>query len=221
MIISRFGAAFIKVQQGDTIFAFNPVSREHDAKAQKFGADAALVSLNDPQFNGTDNVSFGSKEPFIIDGPGEYEIGGTFVRGFGSAGPADLNSKAVGQSQINTIYSATIDGIKICHLGGLAEPNLSAEVIEEIGEVDILFVPIAGAPFLSPKDAYKLATTLEAKIIVPVLYENGAEIKSFLKEAGEEGIAPVDKLTLKKKDVEGKEGEIVIINSWVQELIIN
>jgi len=53
---------------------------------------------------------------------------------------------------------------------------------------------------------------LEAKIIVPVLYENGAEIKAFLKEAGEE-VSPVDKLTIKKKDVEGKEGEIVIINS--------
>ena len=87
MIISRFGAAFIKVQQGDTIFAFNPVSRDFDAKAQKFGADAALVSLNDPQFNGTDNVTFGAKEPFIINGPGEYEIGGNFVRGFGSKGP--------------------------------------------------------------------------------------------------------------------------------------
>jgi hypothetical protein len=203
MIISRYGAAFIKVQQGDTVFAFNPVSRDFDAKAQKFGADAALISLNDSQFNGSDNVTFGAKEPFIINGPGEYEIGGNFVRGFGSKGPDD---------KINTIYATNIEGIKLCHLGGLADAQLSAEVIEEIGEIDVLFVPIAGGKFLNPKDAYKLATTLEAKIIVPVLYENGAEIKAFLKEAGEEA-SPVDKLTIKKKDVEGKEGEIVIIDS--------
>ena len=203
MIISRYGAAFIKVQQGDTIFAFNPVSRDFDAKAQKFGADAALISLNDPQFNGQDNVAFGSKEPFVINGPGEYEIGGTFVRGFPSAGP---------DGKINTIYTTTIEGIKLCHLGGLAKADLSADAIEDIGEIDVLFVPIAGAPYLSPKDAYKLATTLEAKIVVPTLYQNGEEIKAFLKEAGEQ-VSPTDKLTIKRKDVEGKEGEIVIINS--------
>ncbi|MCX6712703.1 MAG: MBL fold metallo-hydrolase [Candidatus Vogelbacteria bacterium] len=203
MIISRFGVAFIKVQQGDTIFAFNPVSREHDGKAVKFGADVALISLNDPRFNGVDNVSFGSKEPFVIDSPGEYEIGGTFVRGFQTEGS---------EGKINTAFATMIDGIRLCHLGGLANPVLSAGVIEEIGEVDILFLPIGGGKFLTSKDALKLATQLEAKIIIPVLYENG-ELKSFLKEAGEENIAAIDKLSLKKKDLEGKEGEIIIIQS--------
>jgi len=204
MVITRYGAAFVKVQQGDVIFAFNPVSRDHDSKAAKFGADAALVSLRDPMFNGSDNVSFGSKEAFVIDSPGEYEIGGTFVRGFASPGP---------DGKINTIYTTIIDGIRLCHLGGLAKSELSAEVIEEIGEIDVLFIPIAGGQFLSPKDAFKLATQLEAKIIVPVLYDNGVEIKNFLKEAGEDTAEPVDKLAIKRKDVEGKEGEIIVINS--------
>lgn len=203
MVITRYGAAFVKIQQGDTIFAFNPVSRDHDSKAQKFGADAALISLNDPQFAGADNVTFGTKEPFVINGPGEYEIDGIFVRGFASAGP---------DGKINTAYATTIDGIRLCHLGALASADLSAEAVEDIGEVDVLFVPIAGGKFLTPKDALKLATRLEAKIIVPTLYENGAELKTFFKEAGEEG-AVVDKLTIKKKDVDGKEGEIVVIDS--------
>lgn len=204
MIITRFGAAFVKVQQGDTIFAFNPISREHDPKAAKFGADAALISLRDPMFNGSDNVSFGSKEPMIIDGPGEYETGGVFVRGFPSEGP---------DGKINTIYTTIIDGIRLCHLGGLAKPTISMEVLGDIGAIDVLFVPISGGNFLTPKDAIKLATSLEARIIVPVLYDDGAELKTFLKEAGEEKVEPVDKLSIKKKDVEEKEGEIVIINS--------
>lgn len=204
MIITRYGAAFVKVQQGDTIFAFNPISRDHDPKAVKFGADAALISLHDPMFNGSDNVSFGSKEPMVIDGPGEYEIDGIFVRGFSSEGP---------EGKINTIYTTIIDGIRLCHLGGLAKSTLSMETAEEIGTIDVLFVPISGGQFLTPKDALKLATTLEAKIIVPILYDNGAEIKTFLKEAGEEKAEAVDKLSIKKKDVEDKEGEIVIINS--------
>lgn len=204
MIITRHGAAFVKVQQGDTIFAFNPVSRDHDSKAVKFGADAALVALHDPMFNGVDSVTFGSKVPFVIDGPGEYEIGGTFVRGFASEGP---------DGKINTIFTTIIDGIRICHLGGLAKASLSAEAIEDIGAIDIIFLPIGGGKFISSKDALKLATQLEAGVIIPILYDDGGELKSFLKEAGEEKAEPVDKLAVKKKDIDGKEGEIIVINS--------
>jgi hypothetical protein len=203
MIITRYGAGFVKVQQGDTIFAFNPISREYDPKSVKFGANAALISLHEPMFNGSDNVSFGSKEPMVIDGPGEYEIDGIFVSGFPSDGP---------DGKINTIYTTTIDGIRLCHLGGLAKSTLTMETVEEMGTIDVLFVPISGGQFLTPKDALKLATSLEAKIIVPVLYDE-SELKIFLKEAGEEKVEAVDKLSIKKKDVEGKEGEIVIINS--------
>ena len=44
MIITRYGSAFIKVQQGDTIFAFDPISRDHDTKAVKFGADVDYLA---------------------------------------------------------------------------------------------------------------------------------------------------------------------------------
>jgi hypothetical protein len=168
MIITRHSQAFIKIQQGDMIFAFNPISKDFDAKAAKFGADAAIISLNDSAFNGKETVTFGSKEPFVINGPGEYEIGGIFVRGFSSVGPDE---------KINTIYTTIIDGIRICHLGGLSSSALSAEAIEEMGEIDLLFVPISGGKFLSPKDAIKLATSLEAKIIVPTLCDDDAVIK--------------------------------------------
>lgn len=202
MIITHHSAAFVKVQQGDLIFAFNPINRSFDSKAQKFGANVALVSLRDPRFDGVDNVTFGAKEPFVIDGPGEYEIGGTFVRGFESVGP---------DSKINTIFTTTIDGIKLCHLGGLAQAELSEKVLEEIGGIDILFVPI-GKEFLSAKAANKLATAMEAKMIIPVLDDNGEELKAFLKESGGDG-SETDKLTIKKKDLDNKEGEVVVIKS--------
>ena len=63
--------------------------------------------------------------------------------------------------------------------------------------------------------ANKLAVTLEPKIIIPMHYgEVGIDnaLKKFIKEAGEEGVKPIDKLTLKKKDLEGKEGEVVILS---------
>jgi len=65
---------------------------------------------------------------------------------------------------------------------------------------------------LSPADANKLAVNLEPKIIIPTHYD-AATLKTFLKEAGSESVAPLEKLTIKKKDLEGKEGDIVVLEA--------
>jgi hypothetical protein len=36
-------------------------------------------------------------------------------------------------------------------------------------------------------------------------------LKQFLKEGGEEKLEAIDKLVIKKKDLEGKEGDIVVL----------
>lgn len=202
MVITQYGMGYIKAQLGDYIVAFNPISKDFDAKAAKFGADLALVSLNDSAFNGVDNVTYGTKIPFTIEGPGEYEIGGMFVRGFASKGPGEM---------INTIYTITIDGIKICNLGALASPDIDAEALEAIGTIDLLFLPV-GEGCLSVKDASKLAANLEPKMVVPTCY-SADSLKQFLKEEAVEGGKPVEKLAIKRKDLDGKEGEIVVIQS--------
>lgn len=205
MIITYHREAFIKVQQGDLVVAFNPISREIDNKATRFGADLCLNSLNNPSFNGCDSVTFGNKEPFIINGPGEYEVDGIFVYGFPSEG-AD--------GQINTIFTTEIENIRLCHLGGLKNPSLDPQVIEDIGVVDVLFVPVIGGPVLLPKEAAKLAASFEPKIIIPLMHEAGTEeeeLKIFAKEIGASLESRQDRLTIKRKDLEGKEGEVVIL----------
>lgn len=207
MIITYHKEGFIKVQQGDLVVAFNPVSREIDPKATRFGADLCLVSLNNPSFNGCESVTFGNKEPFIINGPGEYEIDGIFVYGYPSEG-AD--------GQINTIFTTEIDNIRLCHMGALANPVLDPKTIEEIGGVDVLFMPVVGGAVLAPKDAAKLATSLEPKLVIPLMYEGskGEEsLKIFNKEIGGNAENRVDKLTIKRKDIEGKEDEVIIIQA--------
>jgi hypothetical protein len=207
MIITYHKEGFVKVQQGDLVVAFNPISKEVDPKATRFGADLCLVSLNNPSFNGCESVTFGNKDPFIINGPGEYEIDGIFIYGYSSEGM---------EEQINTVFTTEIDNIRICHLGALANPALNPKTIEDIGGVDILFVPIAGGPVLSPKDAAKLATSLEPNIIIPLMIEGkeGEEaLKIFTKEIGGNAESRVDKLTIKRKDIEGKEDEVIIIQA--------
>jgi len=207
MIITYFGGEFVKVQFGDTILAFNPISKDSRLNSAKFGADIVLQTINHEDMNGVDQVSFGDKKPFVVAGPGEYEIKGVFIKGFQS------ESQYGGEKRINTIYTVSLEGMSICFLGALNTGELPKEAEEAIDEVDILFVPIGGEGVLDPARAYKLAVAMEPKIIIPI--HNGDlgvkdSLKTFLKEAGENP-NPVDKLTLKKKDLEGKEADVVIL----------
>jgi hypothetical protein len=132
------------------------------------------------------------KSGFVVTGPGEYEVKDIFIKGF----------LAQGKERLTTIYMMTFEGMKLCFLGAdLREPELPAAVREGIEDVDILFAPV---------DSYKLAVSLESSIIIPMAYTK-ASLEQFLKEAGEKNGETLDKLVVKKKDLEGKEGQIVVL----------
>lgn len=206
MIISYQGAQSFKVQFGDTVLAFDPVSKKSQFKVSNFGADIALISLNHPDMNGVDQVNRGDKEAFIINGPGEYEIQGVFIKGLSSI------SNYGEENKINTIYTVNFENMNLCFLGALGDVNIPKETKEGIDGVDILFVPIGGEGVLSPSDAYKFAVSLEPSIIIPMNYDDKS-LKAFLKEGGSDGTKSIEKLTIKKKDLEGKEGEIIVLDT--------
>lgn len=209
MIITYFGGEFFKVQFGDITLAFNPISKESKLKPSRFGADIVLTTTHHVDFNGIDQVNHGEKKPFVISGPGEYEVKGVFIKGLPS------ESKYHGTDLINTIYTVSLENMNLCFLGALNNEELKNETIEALDEIDILFVPIGGEGVLEPSKAYKLAVSLEPKIIIPMHYGDiGIKdaLKTFLKEAGENPKSE-QKLTLKKKDLEGKEGDIILLDS--------
>lgn len=210
MIITYQGVEAIKIQHGDTLVAFNPPSKESKFSGTSFGADVVLISANHPDLNGADQASRKEKEAFVISGPGEYEVNNLFIRGFSSK--TNYGEKM----RINTIYTITIDGIHVAYLGALDEAELSAEAKEELGQADILFVPIGGEGVLNASDAYKTAVKREPCIIIPIHYGEVGEknaLENFLKEGGQEDTVAVEKLTVKKKDIESKEGEIVVLKT--------
>ncbi len=207
MIITYLGGESIKVQFGDTTLAFNPVSKDSELKASKFGANIVLSTINHPDMNGIEQVTFGEKKPFAVTSPGEYEIGGIFIKGLRSESNYDK------EKRINTVFTVNLEGMNICFLGAIDQTELPKEADEAIDDVDILFVPIGGEGVLDAARAYKIAVAISPKIIIPIHYgEIGTKdaLKLFLKEAGTNP-APVVKLTLKKKDLEGKEGEVVVL----------
>jgi len=205
MIITYSGLGFVKLTFGNVVIGINPISKNHKVKASKFGADVAMVSLNDPGFNGVDELKFGNKDPFEVTGPGEYEYSEIFIKGHPSVGP---------KGKINTIYSFMLEGMRVVHLGVLSSVDLEPDILEEISGADIMFVPAGEEDTLTAKETSKLATSLEPKIIIPVLYGENIKsplLKDLIEEIGESKDKPTDKLAIKKKDLEGKATDMVIL----------
>jgi L-ascorbate metabolism protein UlaG (beta-lactamase superfamily) len=94
----------------------------------------------------------------------------------------------------------------------LSNPEFSKETQEAINSLDILFIPVGGNGMLDAKLAAKLASSLEPKLIIPMDYDENT-LKVFLKEIGEEKAQVVDKLTLKRKDLDNKEGEVIVLKA--------
>ncbi len=205
MIITYYGKQFFKVGQGEMVLAFNPVSKASKTGiSAHFGADIALITANHADYNGVEQLSHGDREPFIIHGPGDYEIREIFIKGV-------LSETSIGDKKyINTIYLFALDNINIAFLGALGGEELAKESREAIGNPDILFIPVGGKGMLDSKSAAKLASSLEPKLIIPMDYDD-ASLKMFLKEMGEDKPEVTEKLTLKRKDIESKEGDVVVL----------
>jgi len=197
-----------KIQSGEFVLAFNPISKKSKFKPTRFGADIVFISMNHPDFNGIEQTISKNKKTFVVEGSGEYEVDGVFIKGYQSAGEYD------GKKRMNTIYSVILDNINIGFLGALGSNGIDGELREVLNTVDILFVPIGGGDVLDAAEAYKLAVKLGAKVIIPMAYkgdEKEVVFKKFLKESGNEGLKAVKKLTLKKSDLVDKGGEVVVL----------
>ncbi len=204
MVITYHGAECFKVSFGDTTLVFNPISKKSKLTGARFGADVAFVTMNHPDFNGAEEMAYGSKEPFVVWGPGEYEMGDVTARGFG------VETMYEGEKRFNTIYQVRLENINLVFLGALGSEAIDPKILGEIGDIDILFVPIGGGDVLDVPAASKLATKLEARCIIPMHYTDTA-LKAFFKEEGIDPVKPIDKLTIKKKDLVEMESAVVVL----------
>lgn len=207
MIITYFGKQFFKVQHGDTVLAFNPISKDSKSnKNSRFGSLVAFSTTNHPDYNGFEMVSHGETVPFEVKGPGDYEIKDIFIKGI------QTFTELSGKKYINTIYTLSLDNISLCFLGCVSKDSVTTEARGAIESPDILFVPIGNEDLMTAGEAYKLAVSLEPKLIIPMDYDDKT-LKAFLKEGGQDTVSSIEKLTIKSKELVGREGEIVVLSS--------
>ena len=176
--------------------------------------EANIVLVTHGHFD-HNNVKAVKGDPFIIDSPGEYEVKSVFVQGIAGFHD-DVQGKERG---LNTIYTIIAEGITLCHMGDFGQKELTPEQVEKIGNVDVLMIPVGGTYTINGKEAGKIISQIEPKIIIPMHYAlpklkpNLDKVEEFLHVMGKKGLEPQAKLSLKAKDVAGetKEAEIVVM----------
>lgn len=171
-------------------------------------ADVTLITHDHRDHN---NAS-GSQMKFSE--PGEYEIGGVVVTGISSFHD-NTNGSERGK---NIIFHLMFDGLNIVHLGDLGQSRLTEEQVAQIGQTDILLIPVGSVYTIDSKQASQIVSQLEPKIIIPMHYKiDGLKfelegVDKFLKEMGAEGVTPVPKLFITKEKLPG-EPMVVVLNN--------
>lgn len=186
----------------------DPFNKDIGLRVPKLEADILLVTHQHYDHNNTKAVK---GNPFLIDGPGEYESENVFIQGI----PSFHDDSQGNERGENTIYTIEAEGINICHLGDFGQKELTEEQVERIGNIDILMVPVGGVYTISAQEATKIMSQIEPKITIPMHYKLPKikpkldPLDKFLKMFSIKGLEPVKKLSLKKKDLFSDEAKII------------
>ncbi len=133
-------------------------------------ADVVTISHDHKDHNAVDAVD-GS--PYIISGPGEYEVKGISVIGIGMYHDS-VEGKQHGK---NTMYRYVIDGVHVAHLGDLGH-QLSITDLDMLSGTDILMVSVSGK-YLTNKETIELIGKIEPKIVIPMHYKQEGHSEKF------------------------------------------
>lgn len=205
MEIKFYGHACFSIEDKGATVLMDPFTEEIGLKFPQVKADVVSVSQNLPAHNNTKSVA---GEPRVFSWPGEYETKGVHFRLIHSLNPEEKE---------NNITIAHFNGIKLCHLGNQAK-KLTSEQLEQVGEVDILFVPVGDNTSLGPKKAKEVIEQIEPRVIIPMIYATEGiklelgPIAGFLSEMGATSSESVDMFKFKKSELPEDNSKIVVMN---------
>ncbi len=192
------GHSCFRIRGSQAIIITDPFPPDLGYTLGKQTADIVTVSHKDPSHSYEDGVT----GAHVIKGPGEYEISGVLVLGVRT-----YHDAVKGQSKgKNTAYLMEVDGVNICHLGDIGH-ILSDEQIEQIGNVDVLMVPVGGLSTINAAMAAQLIRKIEPKIAIPMHYKTPyikrdlEPVDNFLKEMGVTLAEPKTKLAVTKNNL--------------------
>jgi L-ascorbate metabolism protein UlaG (beta-lactamase superfamily) len=211
MEINWYGfSCFRLIERGMAAVVTDPFDyRETGLNPLKLKADIVTVSRNLPVHN---YVAAVKPDPYVVSGPGEYEVGGIFITAI------ETNGGTREDPEMRNILSLIdIEGLTVAHLGSICMTPTQAQV-EALGPVNIALVPVGGEDAMTAAKAAEVINLLEPNIVIPMHYAipgikiNLDPLSKFLKEMGISSIETVDSLKVAGKNTLPEETKVVILN---------
>ncbi len=199
MIINWLGHSFFKIETQGKIIAIDPFHEEIvGVKPSRFKAD---IVLSTHDHLGHNNIDLIMGTPFILNTPGEIEINDIFVKGIDTYHDNDEGAK----HGKNTIFVIDSENIQLAYLGDFGEKKIKDDLLEKLGNVDILLMPIVAKYRTQPiEEAINIIKQIQPKIIIPMHYSKKDDLEKFIKEIG---TSPerLEKLNIKRNNISDDE----------------
>ncbi len=208
MDITWYGHSCFKIsERGKPNIVTDPYSEKIGLPPLKLKADIVTVSHDTPGHNAVGAVQ---GDPYVLGGAGEYEIGGVFITA------TAMNNVQAEPPQSNVGYLFAYDNLTVLHLGDLSyvpEQGLT----ENLGEVNVLLIPVGGGGGLKAAQAAEVVAMIEPHYIVPMHYGLpglGIELEPvdrFLKEMGVSKVQEVDFLKVSASELPEQPQVVVLM----------
>ena len=199
MDITWLGHSCFRIRGNQAVIITDPFPPGMGYTLGKQTVDFVTVSHPHPSHSYDEGIS---GEHRLVRGPGEYEISGVLILGI-----TTYHDSIKGQSRgKNTVYLMEVDGVAICHLGDIGHV-LGDEQVEEMGNVDILMVPVGGVSTINAAMAAEVIRKLEPRVVLPMHYKTPKTnrdlepVDNFLKEMGVSLAEPRPKFTVSKSNL--------------------
>lgn len=205
MQIQYFGLSSFKITTKEATVITDPFHKDSGLTPPRGAADILVLAQKDKTlYSATSGIS---GDPFLINDPGEYDVKGVTVTGI------PLKQE---DNKYTSVFLIESEDIRILNLTHIHEWNMKENELEELGEIDILILPVGGNTVLSASAASKVVNEIEPKIVIPSHYKmkeliiDVDGIEKFIKEMGGKS-EPVEKLTIKKKDLVEEGIKVVVL----------
>ncbi|HMQ01683.1 MAG TPA: MBL fold metallo-hydrolase [Candidatus Doudnabacteria bacterium] len=205
MQIHYFGLSSFKIITKEATIITDPFDKESGLTPPRGAADIVILAeKNNKLYNATSGIS---GEPFLISDPGEYDLKGVTVTGV---------PLLQDENRYVTVFLIESEEISILNLAHIREWNIKQDDLDDLGEIDILILPVGSNSVLTPKLAAQITHDIEPKIVIPSHYDiNGLKLPNekidvFTKAFGGKP-ETMEKLLVKKKDLMQDKTQMVIL----------
>ena len=126
-------------------------------------ADIVVVSHDHPDHNYVEGVP---GEPQVVRGSGSHKVKGIEFKGI----PSYHDESSGSERGANDMFCFTVNGVRVCHAGDLGH-TLSDRQAADIGEVDVLIIPIAGTYTIDAAAANKVVDQVKPRVVIPMHFK--------------------------------------------------